>query len=96
MENQKTIRISTRAVYHKVAYVDIQVPSDLSNDKVLEWIYDNEDLFVEELDEKLSKAEYNYGRGLNGDYGFDDDSADSETQYNVYSNEGKIIYGRHC
>ena len=96
MKSQKTIRISTRAVYHKVAYVDLQVPADLSNDEVLDWIYENEDTFVEKLDEKLFKAKYYYGRGLDSHDGFDDDSADSETRYDIFNDDGKIIHGGHC
>lgn len=86
---KKTIRISTRAVYHKIAHVDIQVPADLNGYVLLDWIYDNDDLWSEKLDQSLAEAEYNYGRGLDGDDGFDDDSSDHETRFYVCDETGE-------
>lgn len=93
METKKVI-VSTRVVYHKIASVELNIPSHIKDDEVQDWLYENEDLFVEELDEKLSQSPLDYGRGLVD--GMDDDSLDSETRYDVLSPDGKINYGGHC
>ena len=90
----KKVIVTTRAVYHKVASVEVSVPSNVANENVQEWLWDNEHLFVDELDDKLSDAKFDYGRGLNDM--FDDDSSDTETRYDVFNADGDITYGGHC
>lgn len=90
----KKVIVTTRAVYHKVASVEVIVPSDVADENVQGWLWDNEHFFIDELDDKLSDAKFDYGRGLNDM--FDDDSSDSETRYDVYNTDGDITYGGHC
>tara|TARA_Y100001937_G_C7067024_1_gene306516 strand:+ start:616 stop:858 length:243 start_codon:yes stop_codon:yes gene_type:complete len=59
------VRISTKAVYHKVAEVEINIP-DMENEKVLDYLLENENLYTDEIDEKLSEKEYDYGSGYEG------------------------------
>ena len=89
----KKVIITTRAVYHKIASVTIDVPTDIPNDKVQGWIWENEHLFVDNLNEKLSEAPYEFGFGLSDDMDWIDQ--ESETIYDVEEN-GKITYGGHC
>jgi len=89
----KKVIVTTRAVYHKTVSIEVNVPLEVEDDNVMYWLFDNEDLFVDELDEKLSNADFNYGRGLTD--GMDDDSADSETRYDVVSPDGKFTWGGH-
>ena len=89
----KKVVISTRAVYHKYAEVTIEVPSNIPNEDVNEWIANN-DNFSEELDQKLSEAEYEFGFGLNG-Y-MEEKDQDNETRFDVYNSKGEITWGGHC
>jgi hypothetical protein len=90
----KKVIVRTRAVYHKIASVEINIPSHIDDDDVRDWLFENEDFFIDELDKKLSQASFDYGRGLVD--GMDDDSSDSETRYDILSTDGKIYYGGHC
>lgn len=90
----KKVIVTTRAVYHKIASVEINVPSHIDDDDVRDWLWDNEHLFIDELDDKLSDESYEFGRGLVD--GMDDDSSDSETRYDILSTDGKIYSGGHC
>ena len=90
----KKVIITTRAVYHKIASIEVIVPSDVADENVRDWLWDNQHLLDKELDDKLSNAEFDYGLGLNDM--FDDDSSDSETRYDVYNTDGDITYGGHC
>jgi hypothetical protein len=89
----KKVVISTRAVYHKYAEVTIEVPLNIPNEDVNEWIANN-DNFSEELDQKLSEAEFEFGFGLNG-Y-MDEKDQDNETRFDVYNSKGEITWGGHC
>lgn len=88
----KRVTITTRAVYHKIASVSIDVPADIPNDKVQDWIFDNERLFTDDLYKKLSEAPYEFGFGLSHNMDWIDQ--ESESRYDVEEN-GKITYGGH-
>jgi len=90
----KKVKITTRAVYHKMVSVEVEVPSHVEDENVRDWLWDNEHFFIDELDDKLSDAPYEFGRGL-GD-GMDDDSSDSETRYDVVNPDGTFSFGGHC
>lgn len=89
----KKVVISTRAVYHKYAEVTIEVPSNILNEDVNEWIANN-DNFSDELDQKLSEAEYEFGFGLDGN--MDEADQEHETRFDVYNSKGQITWGGHC
>jgi hypothetical protein len=89
----KTVTIKTRAVYHKVAEVTIEVPDHIQDEDVRDWIWDNENMFVDELDDKLSEAVLDYGFGLSDE--FEERDCESETRYDVFEN-GQITFGGHC
>jgi hypothetical protein len=89
----ETVTIKTRAVYHKVAEVTIEVPDHIQDEDVRDWIWDNENMFVDELDDKLSEATLEFGFGLDDD--FEEIDSASETRYDVYEN-GQITFGGHC
>lgn len=89
----KKVVISTRAVYHKYAEVTIEVPSNIEDENIDEWITNN-DNFSEELDQKLSEAKFEFGFGLDGN--MNDFDEDNETRFDVYNSKGEITYGGHC
>lgn len=90
----RKVVVTTRQVYHKVAKVEVDVPSHINDEDVRDWLWDNEYLFLDELDDQLSEAKYRHSRGLNSV--FDDDSSDTETKYIVSDSEGDIIIIDHC
>ena len=89
----KTVTIKTRAVYHKIAEVTIEVPDHIQDEDVIDWIQANENIFVDELDDNLHNAPIEFGFGIDDDFDFKD--CDSETRYDVFEN-GQITFGGHC
>ena len=88
------VKIMQRSVYHKYAEVEIEVPNDWNNkdgidgyyyDHLNDYLFDNEDLYTDEIDEKMSKAEYEFGFGL-GD-GMDEKDNESEWRYEVVAKQ---------
>ena len=61
------VKIQQRSVYHKFAEVEIEVPNNLTDEKILEYLWDNENLYVDKIDKAMSKASYEYGFGTDVD-----------------------------
>jgi len=89
LEKERLVTISTRAVYHKYAEVTIPIPKHIKKEDVVDWLWENEDRFTDDLDQNLHEARYTYGFGL-GD-GMDEKDQDNETRYDI---EGEK-YGGH-
>lgn len=92
MQTKKVV-ISTRAVYHKYAEVTIEVPSSIDDEDINEWLSNN-DNFFEELDYKLSQADFESGFGLNDN--MTDFDEEYETRFDVYNSKGEVTWGGHC
>ena len=80
------VKIIQRSVYHKIAEVEIEVPEihDLQ-----EYLIDNEHLYVDKIDEKISKAKYEFGFVLGN--GMEDINEESEWRYEIKGTN----YGGH-
>ena len=89
----KKVVISTRAVYHKYAEVTIEVPANIKDEDVDEYLSNN-DNFSEELDQKLGEAEFETGFGLNEN--MNDFDEEHETRFDVYNSKGEATWGGHC
>jgi hypothetical protein len=89
----KKVVISTRAVYHKYAEVTIEVPANIKDEDVDEYLSNN-DNFSEELDQKLGEAEFETGFGLNEN--MNDFDEEHETRFDVYNSKGEVTWGGHC
>ena len=88
------VKIMQRSVYHKYAEVEIEVLRDdwtHDYDYIDEYLIDNEDLYVDKIDEKISKAEYEFGFGLDNDAGLDEKDNESEWRFDVVGKQ----YGGH-
>ena len=73
------VKIQQRSVYHKFADIEIDVPKDIREEDMHEYLLDNEHLYVDKIDKAMSEAEYEYGFGL-GD-GMEDEREESEWRY---------------
>lgn len=54
------VKIQQRSTYHKFTEIEIEVPKGVQVD---DWILENEDLWSEEMDNAVSKTEYEFGVG---------------------------------
>ena len=82
-------------MYHKYAEVTIEIPGDIKDDDISQWLFDNELEYTDDLDTRLSEAEYNFGLGIGG--GMDETESESETRYDVVNEEvkGRFTFGGH-
>ena len=96
MENTKQTKkvvISTRAVYHRYAEVTIEVPYEVPDDEVDEWLMNNADYF-EQIENNLTKAELHSGFGLTEN--FNEPDLENETRFDVYNSNDEVTWGGHC
>lgn len=88
------IQIEQRSVYHKIAVVEIEVDADeyehfkLDNGKFTgmdDYLLENENLWAEQIDEKMAQADYEFGMGCDADankhYKTNFDMRDAESEY---------------
>ena len=92
------VKIMQRSVYHKYAEVEIEIikPNDWKTQSDMEhyihdYLIENENLYTDEIDEKISKAEYEFGFGLDNDGGLDEKDNESEWRFDVVGKN----YGGH-
>ena len=91
----RKVVISNRSVYHKYAEVTIEIPKDIKDDDIAQWLYDNESEYTDNLDKSLSDAKYEFGFGSDFVGGMNE--VESETRYDVVDSEvkGRFIFGGH-
>jgi hypothetical protein len=97
MEKERLVTISNRSVYHKYAEVTIPIPKHIKQDDVADWLFENEHLYTDDLEQRLHESEYEFGFGLDYDANnyrksnFNERESESETRYDI---EGEK-YGGH-
>ena len=72
------VKIMQRSVYHKYAEIEIKIPNDV--EEISEYLMDNENLWSDKMDNKISKAPYNFGNGMDT-YDWTDRNEESEWMY---------------
>ena len=88
------VKIQNRSVYHKFAEVEIEIDRkdfrkymEFYTEKGQEWhdiqdyLRDNENLYADKIDEAMSKAEYEYGSGIDDYRGMVDELDSSEWRF---------------
>lgn len=99
------VKVTKRVVFHKIADVTIDVPDNISKDKMSEWMLKNENKWIFEVDRKLGfiedevnevqeVSEAKFGFGLDA-YGMVDEDAEVEERFDILDENGKPIYGGH-
>lgn len=86
------VKIQNRIVYHKFAEVEIDIDNDtfehwkLDNGKyasIQDFLIENEELYIDKIDDKISKSEYEFGFGT---------GSDANSHYNSCMNESEWRY----
>jgi hypothetical protein len=89
----RSVTITERRVYHKVAKITIELPKDLPLEDTSEWLSDNEDKWEQALDNEFNHAELDYSLGLDNPLckHMNEPMADRETRYDINNEK----YGGH-
>lgn len=86
----RKVLITQREVYHKIATIEIEIPLNVKNDDVADYLNENEELWVNEMDEMLDASDYQGGFGLEGN-DMNEKDQDIECRYDIVNEN----YGGH-
>jgi hypothetical protein len=75
------VKIEQRSVYHKFVELEIEIPDDIDEFDIQQYLNDNEDFWVDEIDHKLNETEFVSGTGLYDYPGHEDSEAEHEWRY---------------
>ena len=85
------VKIMQRSVYHKYAELEIEVPNDIKDEDVFDYLTDNPQMYEYEMDSAVNEAEYEYGNGISLDDAWTDWSEESEWRFDIVGKN----YGGH-
>lgn len=88
------VRISTKQVYYKYAQTIVYVPNTVAKEDILNYLNENEDIYIDKVDEDLDDACFEHGNGLD-EYGMDDIYSDSEWRFDVLDADENSVFGGH-
>jgi len=75
------VKIQQRSVYHKFAEVEVEVPNNLTEEQVLDYLWENEDIYVDKIDTAMSEANFEYGSGVDDYNGMNEPESVSEWRF---------------
>jgi len=84
------VKIMQRSVYHKYAEIEVQVPNDIKDEDVFDYLTDNSQIYEYEMDSAINEAKYDFGNGEN-EYEGMDEGTESEWRFEVVGKN----YGGH-
>lgn len=77
------VKILQRNVYYKVATIEIEIPDSVDEFDIQDYVNDNEELWVEQLNDRINMADLEYGFGMDTDDGWTDKDQPCEYRYEV-------------
>jgi hypothetical protein len=84
------VKIMQRSVYHKYAELEIEVPNNIKDEDVFDYLTDNPQMFEYEMDSAVNEAEYEFGNG-EGEYEGMNEKGESEWRFDIVGKQ----YGGH-
>ena len=95
IEITKKVKIQQRSVYHKFTEVEIEVPSHIEEDDIMDWINDNDQLWADQMDAKFEESEYEFGSGVYDYDGMNESESDTEWRFQCPVDEDGNSCGGH-
>jgi len=89
------VKIQQRSVYHKFTEIEIEVPNDVEQDDMMDWINDNEQLWADHMDTKNTFSKIEDGSGVDDYHGMNETEMDSEWRFQCPVDENGNSYGGH-
>jgi hypothetical protein len=86
------VKIQQRSVYHKFAEVEIDIDKDKLKEytdvgaSIVDYLFDNANLYEDKIDYKISHARYKFGFGLGK--GMNEQDSESEWRYELPNGYG--------
>lgn len=75
------VKVINRSVYHKYAEIEVEVPNNIKEDDIMDWINDSDNWSEDDMDIAMSKAEYQFGSGVDDYDGMNEPEMNSEWRF---------------
>jgi len=85
------VKIMQRSVYHKYTEVEVEVPNEIKDEDVQDYLNEYSHMYEYEMDSAINDAEYEFGFGLDNDLGLDEKDNESEWRFEIVGKQ----YGGH-
>jgi len=85
----REVKISSRTIYHKYCEVTIEIPKDIPEDQVSDWLFDNENKWNDAMCDANGSAQLEFGFGFGG--GMEDKNEEHEMRFDIIGEN----YGGH-
>jgi len=85
----REVKISSRTIYSKTCEIYIEIPKDIPQDKVSDWLFENEIKWTDAIDNANGEAVLDFGFGL--DDGMEDKNSEHEMRFDIVGEN----YGGH-
>ena len=90
------VKIMQRSVYHKYTEIEIEVPNLIDYEsEIYDYLTNNEDLWVDQMDAKFEESEYEFGSGVDDYKGMNESNSDSEWRFQCPVDKDGYSYGGH-
>ncbi len=89
MAKTREVKISSRTIYSKYCEIYIEIPKDLPQEEVSDWLFENEGKWTDAIDNANGQATLDFGFGL-GD-GMDEKDSEHEMRFDIVGEK----YGGH-
>jgi len=87
----RNVTLSERRVFHKYGEITINIPKDIPQDDVHQWLMDNEHTWEKDLDKALAESDYEFGFGFEDRRGMEEYDQPTESRYDINGEN----YGGH-
>ena len=81
LDTIREVTISSRTIYHKYCEVTIEIPKDIKQDEVSDWLFENENDWNDAISDANATAELEFGFGLGG--GMDNKEEEHEMRFDI-------------
>tara|TARA_B110000858_G_scaffold2551_1_gene2860 strand:+ start:1846 stop:2109 length:264 start_codon:yes stop_codon:yes gene_type:complete len=75
------VKVINRSVYHKYAEIEVEVPNNIKEDDIMDWINDSDNWSEDDMDIAMSKTEYQFGSGVDDYDGMNETEMNSEWRF---------------
>ena len=90
-ETGRNVTLSEKRVFHKYGEITINIPKDILQNDVHQWLMDNEHKWEKDLDKSLAEANYEFGFGFKDCRGMEEHDQPAESRYDINGEN----YGGH-
>ncbi len=85
---KNSVTIQQRSVYHKYTEIEVELPENIKEEDVSDYLMSIEDSWVDVLDNLINQTEIVFGSGVHDHEGMNEPESDSEWRFQLPNGYG--------